>query len=89
MTEPYSDVWPGAPEAEGRPEMVLAVRFLEGDLQRLTVQRGDTFVLMVDEVLSRDEQESILSQWEGVFPGTKLVLLPRGYRLGVVEGLKP
>jgi hypothetical protein len=92
MTEPYSDLWgpnvPEPPSDEIGDELVLKTRFIEGDLQRLQVKKGDTFVLMVDEVLSMDHQVSILRHWDGLFPGTKLLVLPRGYRLGIVEGLK-
>lgn len=90
MTEPYSDLWGSVPayDGTGAPDLVLKTRFIEGDLQRLQIKKGDTFVLMVDEVLSMDQQASILRHWGDAFPGAKLIVLPRGYRLGVVEGLK-
>lgn len=88
MTDPYSDLWPGGPAPEEQPELALKIRFLEGDLQRLQARPGDAFVLMVDEDLSMDQAQMILTHWNNLFPGTKLLVLPRGYRLGAVEGLK-
>lgn len=60
------------------------IRYL-GDLQRLSVREGDTFVLMVSSVLSRETCERIQQQWrEEVGDANKLIILSHGMRLGVI-----
>jgi hypothetical protein len=84
MTEPYSDLWPSTPAAEERPELVLNVRVLEGDLQRLRLRRGDKLVLMTDRVLTENEQVHIMHEHKRSFPDHELIVLPPGFRLGVI-----
>lgn len=60
------------------------VRYL-GDLQRLEVKPGDTYVLSVPVAISREQVERLKSRWsETVGDANKLIILSDGMRLGVI-----
>jgi hypothetical protein len=63
---------------------VTAIQFL-GHMQRLTLRKGDVYVLTVDAILNGEAMSHLKSQWEAVFPEAKLVVLDRGMKLGVIS----
>jgi hypothetical protein len=60
------------------------IRFL-GDLQRLDVKPGDTFVLTVDCDISQHEAESIQQLWAKVMGDVRCLVLGKGMKLGAIS----
>lgn len=61
-----------------KPELV-------GEVKRLSVRPGDHLVLNASERLTSEVVERIRGQFEGLFPGTKLIVLSPGMELSVAE----
>lgn len=64
--------------------MTEDVRYI-GDLTRLKLEPGDRFVLSSDDRLSDQHVARIVEMWERFAPGTPILVLERGLRLGVVN----
>lgn len=64
------------------------IRFL-GDLQRVDRRPGDLFVLSVDQVLSMEQAARIRSEWKEIVGDERLLIVTRGYRLGLVGETDP
>lgn len=68
--------------------MARKIRFL-GDLQRLDVKPGDTFVLSVGGTISADMAEGLKKMWAAKMgEHVPLLILADGMRLGVVSAAK-
>lgn len=60
-----------------------------GELQRVTYQDGDTFVLMAERTFHVEQYERVVQFFETKLPGAKVLLLDGGMRLGVVGKVQP
>lgn len=60
------------------------IRFL-GDLQRVSVEPGDTLVLKVPQPLPDDVCARLSERIESLFPGHKCIVLCDGLELGVIS----
>lgn len=59
------------------------IRFI-GDLQRLSPQPGDVFVITTDDIISMEQRHAIVAAWVSAMPGHKVLLLDRGMKIGVI-----
>lgn len=56
-----------------------------GELARLDVLPGDKFVLMTDNFLSLEQARRVGEMWGRYAPGSKLLVLDGGMKLGAVR----
>lgn len=59
-----------------------------GDLQRLEIKPGDTFVLTVDSNLSGEMIDRIKESWKRVMGDAPVLVLDRNMKLGVIRAAK-
>lgn len=64
------------------------IRFL-GDLQRLSPQPGDMFVITTEQRISQEQRHAIVATWASAMPGHKVLVLDGGLKIGVIDAIEP
>jgi len=70
-----------------KPEARSAIEFT-GNLQRLELEPGDTFVLTIPGAISSEEEQRIRDVLEQELPGHKVLVFAGGVQLGIVKAAK-
>lgn len=59
------------------------VRFI-GDMQRISPQPGDVFVITTDAHISQAQRHALMSAWAIAMPGHKVLVMDGGMKIGVI-----
>lgn len=63
------------------------IRYL-GDMQRLQPQPGDVYVLFHERLLSIGQSTRLRDYFQAVVPGSKVIVLDGGMKLGLIGTLQ-
>lgn len=61
------------------------IRFIEGEFQRVVVNKGDVIVIHVPKPIPQQVAELIMQQARQVFGTDKVIILDSGAKLGVAQ----